>query len=29
VRGDRFAITKPRQVFKDLIRGETVPGFIK
>lgn len=29
VRGNRFAITKPRQIFKDLVRGETVPGFIK
>ena len=29
VRGNRFAITKPRQVFEDLVRGETIPGFIK
>ena len=29
VRGNRFAVTKPRQAFKDLIRGETIPGFIK
>jgi len=28
VKGSRFAITKKRETFEDLIRGETVPSFI-
>lgn len=29
VKGSRFAVTKPRETFNDLVRGETVPKFIK
>jgi len=29
VKGSRFAVTKKRETFKDLIRGETIPNFIK
>ncbi|HQP10711.1 MAG TPA: diaminopimelate decarboxylase, partial [Candidatus Omnitrophota bacterium] len=29
VKGNKFAITKPRETFRDLIRGETVPKFIR
>ena len=28
VKGNRFAITKPRETFEDLVRGERVPNFI-
>lgn len=28
VKGSKFAITKPRETFEDLVRGETVPKFI-
>ena len=28
VKGNRYAVTKPRETFKDLIRGERVPDFI-
>ena len=29
VKGNKYAITNPRESFNDLIRGETIPGFIK
>ncbi len=29
VKGNKYAITNPRESFDDLIRGETIPGFIK
>ena len=29
VKGNKFAITKARENFRDLIKGETIPGFIK
>jgi diaminopimelate decarboxylase len=29
VKGKQFAVTKKRETFQDLIRGETVPSFIK
>ncbi|MCK5260427.1 MAG: diaminopimelate decarboxylase [Candidatus Omnitrophica bacterium] len=28
VKGNKYAVTKPRETFKDLVRGETVPKFI-
>ncbi|MCK5081854.1 MAG: diaminopimelate decarboxylase [Candidatus Omnitrophica bacterium] len=28
VKGNKYAVTKPREAFKDLVRGETVPKFI-
>jgi len=28
VKGDRFAVTKKREEFKDLTRGETIPSFL-
>lgn len=28
VKGNKYAITKPRETFNDLIRGETIPKFI-
>ena len=28
VKGNRYAVTKPRETFEDLIRGEKVPDFI-
>lgn len=29
VKGNKFEITKKRETFDDLIRGETIPGFLK
>ena len=29
VRGNKFEITKPREKFKDLVRGERIPSFLK
>jgi diaminopimelate decarboxylase len=29
VKGDQFAVTKKRETFEDLLRGESVPEFIK
>lgn len=29
VKGRRFAVTKRREMFKDLIRGETIPAFLQ
>lgn len=28
VKGNKFAVTKPRETFKDLVRGETIPKFL-
>jgi len=29
VKGNKFAVTKKRETFQDLLRGETIPSFIK
>ncbi len=29
VKGNQFEITKPRETFEDLVRGETIPNFLK
>jgi len=29
VKGNKYAVTKPRETFKDLVRGETVPRFVQ
>ena len=29
VKGHQFAVTKERETFEDLIKGETIPGFLK
>ena len=29
VKGHQFAITKQRETYEDLLRGETIPGFLK
>ena len=29
VKGNEYAVVKERETFEDLMRGETVPGFLK
>ena len=29
VKGGRFAVTKKRETFEDLVRGETIPEFLQ
>jgi diaminopimelate decarboxylase len=28
VKGDRFEIIRQRETFEDLVRGESIPGFL-